>query len=147
VISGDQWGESKSEMMQDDDDVCVGEDSTKRTERKRQREKQRRFDLTNAFDELATVLSRIEPEDAEVLSGKKKKRRSSVGDGTEQGEGTSQEASGAGETTGMTRLDLVVRTIDMLKKLQSQNSELKNGTSHEKEEGDQVLTFCDRKPP
>jgi hypothetical protein len=95
-----------------------GEADPKKSERKRQREKQRRTDLSNAFDELATVLGTIEPDD---ISGKKR-RKKSIG----------ESGDGDGDTAGMTRLDLVVRTIDILKKIQADNEELRKDAPREK---------------
>jgi hypothetical protein len=97
------------------------EGGPKKSERKRQREKQRRTDLSNAFDELATVLSGIEPDDTTT----KKRRKKSIGE------------DGDGDAAGMTRLDLVVRTIDMLKKLHADNEDLRQGAPREKS-GEQV---------
>lgn len=100
-----------------------GEDEggPKKSERKRQREKQRRTDLSNAFDELAGVLSGIEPEDMNA----KKRRKKSIGE------------DGDGDAAGMTRLDLVVRTIDMLKKLHTDNEDLRRSAPRDKS-GEQV---------
>jgi hypothetical protein len=107
------------------DGELEGEDEggPKKSERKRQREKQRRTDLSNAFDELATVLSGIEPDDTTA----KKRRKKSIGEA----------ADGDGDAAGMTRLDLVVRTIDMLKKLQAEKEDLRQGAPREKS-GEQV---------
>lgn len=117
--------------MSNEEEEGGGEDVTKKTERKRQREKQRRFDLTNAFDELATVLSKIEPGDTDLhVSGTKKKRKRSIGDATDNGDG---------ETSGMTRLDLIGRTVDILKKLHADNRELRSGPPRESS-GEQVST-------
>jgi hypothetical protein len=93
-----------------------GEGDPKKSERKRQREKQRRTDLSNAFDELATVLGRIEPDD---MTGKKR-RKKSIGE------------DGDGDAAGMTRLDLVVRTVDMLKKIHADNEGLRQGAPSDK---------------
>jgi len=95
------------------------ETSTGKSERKRQREKQRRSDLANAFDELATLLSQIEPGQggASTASGTKKRRRKS---------GDAAEVDTSGEHgSGLTRLDVIGRTIEALRKLHKENLELK----------------------
>jgi hypothetical protein len=106
------------------DGELEGEDEggPKKSERKRQREKQRRTDLSNAFDELAAVLSGIEPDDTNA----KKRRKKSIGEA----------GDGDGDAP-VTRLDLVVRTIDMLKKMQADNEGLRQGAPREKS-GEQV---------
>jgi hypothetical protein len=107
----------RAKMSQDGEGECEGEGEPKKSERKRQREKQRRTDLSNAFDELTTVLSTIEPDE----SGKKR-RKKSIGEG----------GDGDGDAAGMTRLDLVTRTIDMLKKLYADNKDLRQGAPRDK---------------
>jgi hypothetical protein len=98
-------------MSLDGNDPNMDEgDPSKRSERKRQREKQRRFDLSTAFDELAMFMAQVEPEDGDGdLDGKKKRKRS--------GEG--EDAGGA------TRLDLIGRALKLMKRLHAENEERK----------------------
>jgi len=96
-----------------------GSDGTsKKSERKRQREKQRRSDLASAFDELAALLSRIDPDDMDASSNSKKqrRRRSSSGEAAAEPEL---------DTSGMTRLDLIGRAIETLRKIYRENTELR----------------------
>jgi hypothetical protein len=85
-------------------------ETSKRSERKRQREKQRRSDLSNAFDELAAFIVQVEPETAEAdADAKKKRKKSSEGD----------------DTSGITRLDLIGRALRIMKRLHRENEERK----------------------
>lgn len=100
-----------------------------KTERKRQRERKRRSDLAEAFDELSALLSQFEASAEQASSSsdcaasvtgrgdpfnsKRRKRRSSFG-GEESDEGT-----------GMTRLDLIARTMGALQRLQQENLDLR----------------------
>lgn len=111
-----------------DDEHLAGEDTesnSKKSERKRQREKQRRSDLANAFEELSSLLSRIEPEEDDA-GGKKRKRRSSV-DGSNEAD--------AADSSGMTRLDVIGRTIEILRRLHRENSELKQSLDQPRRDG------------
>jgi hypothetical protein len=107
--------------MSRDDGEGAGVGNTRKNERKRQREKQRRSDLSNACDELAAVLSRIEPDETDRASSSNKKRKTSIGEA----------GDGDGDSSGTTRLDLIVRTIDMLKQLHADNVDLRNGSERE----------------
>lgn len=98
-----------------DADIAGGDESTK-SERKRQRERQRRSDLANAFDELAAILSLIDPDESDSLSTRQKRRKKSVGDATDLD---------AGDNAGSTRLDLIGKSVDVLRRLHSENMELK----------------------
>jgi hypothetical protein len=103
-----------------------GDRSVKQQQRRRElaeREKQRRMDLANAFDELAAMLSKIEPDEVEeeeeieeaeeeVVNGKKRRKKAPPVD---------QEP----ESLGMNRLDLIGRTIDTLRRLHEENIDLK----------------------
>lgn len=85
-------------------------DPVKRSERKRQREKQRRSDLSNAFDDLAAFMNHVEPEDDDAdPDGKRRKKK--VGDVDEAG--------------GATRLDLIGRALKLMKRLHAENEERK----------------------
>jgi hypothetical protein len=78
------------------------------------------MDLANAFDELAAMLSKIEPdpndeeeeEEEELVNGNKRRKKAPV---------IETEA----ETLGMNRLDLIGRTIDTLRRLHEENTDLK----------------------
>ena len=91
------------------------ESTAKKSERKRQREKQRRSDLANAFEELGQLLSQIDPEDSDNQHNRRRRRRSGGGD----------DFDNTGETAGMTRLDLIGRTIDALRRLHQENTNLR----------------------
>jgi hypothetical protein len=94
--------------------------SVKQQQRRRElaeREKQRRMDLANAFDELAAMLSKIEPneeeeEEEKIVNGNKRRRKGPISE-TEA------------DTLGMNRLDLIGRTIDTLRRLHEENTDLK----------------------
>jgi len=90
-----------------------GGEEGKKSERKRQRERQRRYDLANAFEELGSLLSEIEPEEAD--GHRRRRRRSSAGDASEADP----------DSSGMTRLDLIGRGIEALRRLYRENAELK----------------------
>lgn len=98
-----------------------GDRSAKQQLRRRElaeREKQRRTDLANAFDELAAMLSKIEPsedeeeEEEELVNGKKRRKKGQV-------------SENEADTLGMNRLDLIGRTIDTLRRLHEENTDLK----------------------
>jgi hypothetical protein len=98
-----------------------GDRSVKQQQRRRElaeREKQRRTDLANAFDELAAMLSKIEPceeeeeEEEQIVNGNKRKKKGAISE-TEA------------DTLGMNRLDLIGRTIDTLRRLHEENTDLK----------------------
>ena len=112
-------------LVQEDtqDDVAGEENETsKRSERKRQREKQRRTDLSNAFDELAAFIVQIEPEAGESeMDMKKKRKRSSADVGDDAG--------------GITRLDLIGRALRIMKRLHRENEERKRMIDHMRERG------------
>jgi hypothetical protein len=97
-------------------------ETSKRSERKRQREKQRRSDLSNAFDELAAFIVQVEPEAGESDSDAKKKRKKNEG-----GE----------DSSGITRLDLIGRALRIMKRLHRENEERKRiiGTLQERGSG------------
>lgn len=97
-------------MAGSEKDDAEGGDSTKRSERKRQREKQRRFDLSTAFDELAAFIVQVEPEAGDVDLDSKKKRKKA-------GEGE--------DSSGITRLDLINRALKIMKRLHRENEERK----------------------
>jgi hypothetical protein len=106
----------------DEDDVVEAGDCSespgKKQERKRNREKQRRSDLAEAFAELGALLSKIEPDEADADSTTRRRRRKSGMD--------SADASNSGDASGMPRLDLIGRTLETLRKLHRENLELKH---------------------
>ena len=102
------------------DDEYAGEDpesNLRKSERKKQREKQRRNDLANAFDELAALLCKIEPDDAEGPGSRRKQRKRSGADVSEPE---------SGDAAGMTRLDLIGRSVETLGRLHKENVDLKH---------------------
>ena len=101
------------------DDDQLGGDETKKSERKRQRERQRRFDIANAFDELSSLLSQIDPEDDDT-SPRSRRRRSSLG------EDAAEAIEHPDTSQGHTRLDLIGRSVAALKRLHRENMELKS---------------------
>lgn len=98
-----------------DADNAGGDESTK-SERKRQRERQRRSDLASAFDELAAILSLIDPDESDSMSTRQKRKKKSVGDSADPD---------AGDNAGSTRLDLIGKSVEVLRRLHSENIELK----------------------
>lgn len=93
-------------------EVATEEDghATKRSERKRQREKQRRSDLSNAFDELAAFIVQVEPESGDQDADVKKKRKKS---------------DGGEDASGITRLELIGRALRIMRRLHTENEERK----------------------
>jgi len=94
-------------------------DDSRKSERKRQRERQRRSDLASAFDELSTLLTQIETPSGELAGGgsedssaRRRRRRSGTGDDME-------------DSAGMTRLDLIGRTVGVLRRLLHENADLR----------------------
>lgn len=89
--------------------------STARSERKRQRERKRRGELSNAFDELASFVVRMDPEPGDAdhhEMGRSKKKRGTKSSDRENCHGISQ-------------LDIVGRTLKLLKRLHIENEERK----------------------
>jgi hypothetical protein len=114
----------------DEDNLDEGDDpenSVNRSERKRKREKQRRFDLANAFTELGSLLSMIEPEESDADASRKKGRRKCVGEVNE---------AEVGDASGMPRLDLIGRTIETLRRIHQENLELKHALEQKSNVGD-----------
>jgi hypothetical protein len=116
------------------DDLSTGgeggeNETTKRSERKRQREKQRRTDLSKSFDELASFIFLIEPEAGDPDVDAKKKRKK-----TGAGSGAASRASDQGdEASGITRLDLIGRALRIMKRLHRENEERKRMIEHMRE--------------
>lgn len=110
-------------MMGDEDDTDELVDDSKKSERKRQRERQRRSDIANAFEELSSLLSQIDPDESENASSKRKRRKS--------GEPVESDV----DASGMTRLDLIGRTAEVLRKLQRENDELRRKLEENRRSG------------
>lgn len=118
-------------MIGGEDEDALGSaflvDDTKKSERKRKRERQRRSDLTNALDELASLVSQIDPDEsmdgssAAAAAVQKKRRRKS---GEEEAAIVQPPPSDL-DNTNMTRLDLIGRATSVLKRLHSENLELR----------------------
>lgn len=100
---------------QDLDSKDGHESSSKRSERKRNRERQRRSELSGAFDDLAAVITQIDPERPAAADDKKKRRKSANGGRGGDGE----------DASGITRLDLIARAVQVMKNLHHENEERK----------------------
>jgi hypothetical protein len=116
-----------------DGDDDFGGDESKKSERKRQRERQRRSDLANAFDELASFLAEIDPDDSD--SGPKTRRR-------RKSEGGSAADIDPADNSGMTRLDLIGRSVEALRRLNGENTELKRVVEQQREGRDDKVGYC-----
>lgn len=95
------------------------ETAADRCERKRQREKQRRSDLASAFDVLANILLQVEPGADTDNEGQHVRKRSL----DDMNEADSAELAGQ---SNITRLDLIVETVEAIRRLHSENVKLKN---------------------
>jgi hypothetical protein len=111
----------------DVDDDNLGGDESKKSERKRQRERQRRSDLANAFDELSSLLADIEPDDSDSGSNRRRRRKS------EGGAISTADLDQAADNSGMTRLDLIGRSVEALRRLHGENTELKRVVEQQRE--------------
>jgi hypothetical protein len=117
--------------MGDEDDIDeFGIDDSKKSERKRQRERQRRSDIANAFEDLSSLLSQIDPDDSE--SAPNRRRRRKPGDPVESDV----------DASGMTRLDLIGRTAEVLRKLQRENFELRQKLEEKRHTGGDDKVSC-----
>jgi hypothetical protein len=121
VDSGKDFSEMASLDVDDDQDLADDnskdghESSSKRSERKRNRERQRRSELSGAFDDLAAVITQIDPERPPAFDDKKKRRKSASGSRGSDGE----------DASGITRLDLIGRAVQVMRKLHQENEERK----------------------
>ena len=88
-------------------------ETSKRSERKKEREKKRRGQISNAFEELAAFISQVEPEESGGADPRKKRRKSEGG------------GAGGDANSGRTRLDLISRALTIMKRLHSENEERK----------------------
>jgi hypothetical protein len=119
----------------------LGDDS-KKSERKRQRERQRRSDLATAFDELASLVGQIDPDEASHSTKRRRQRKGSLGEA-----GGSDVASvSAEDPSAMTRLDLIQRTIEVLRRLQRENAVLRQRVeqSGRNETDSERVSICSR---
>ena len=104
---------------EDESDEAGGHHATKKSERKRQREKDRRKEEKEAFAELGQAIALVEPEDSQ--------------------EGTDLVNI---DGSSLTRIDLIGRACDVIRKLLADNASLKRakGNSGEKKVGSDVVT-------
>lgn len=98
-----------------DGDEAGGGPTSKKSERKRQREKDRRKEMKEGFVELAQLLAQMEHQDESDMPNWKRKRRGSCD------EDGSTDPDGAA----ITRIDLISKAIDTIRKLHAENIELK----------------------
>ena len=134
LVSAEEVSVRGSSMQQEppltppEDELLGGEaaggEVSHKSERKRQRERQRRSALASAFEELTALLAQLEPDSAASLTAtgndnmdssmaSKRKRRKPSG------------AEDLEDSAGMTRLDLIGRTVGVLRRLQQENADLK----------------------
>ena len=107
------------------------EDGKEKSERKRQREKQRRSELTNAFDDLSALVLKMDTA-ADEEEPNKKNRRLSAGRSEHDNE----------HSGGMTRVDLINRALAIMNRMHKENSELKAELSRSRGGGkDEVGTL------
>jgi Helix-loop-helix DNA-binding domain len=99
-----------------DDDALTGSagGAIVKSERKRKRERQRRSDLASAFEELATLVAQIDPEEGDE-----------GGDNNRSGKRGRRKSDDPPDVDSMTRLDLIGRTTGVLRRLQRENAELR----------------------
>jgi hypothetical protein len=111
--AGDDGNDNDNELVEGREN-----NDNKKSERKRKREKQRRNDLTIAFDELAAFIVKVDPEPGESTRKRKK---------TDKG--------GEAESSGITRLDLITRTLRLLRRLHRENDEMRHFLEQRRGEG------------
>ena len=99
-----------------EDEMNPGEDEAGKSQRKRERERQRRTEMAGAFNDLAQLLSELDPDNVDNQStGRRRRRRGS----------DSEDFDVTGDAAGMTRLLLINRATAMLRNLHSENGDLK----------------------
>jgi hypothetical protein len=98
----------------DDEDYFSPEDLSKlsRSERKRHREKKRRSDVNKGFDDLMNLLVEIDPKVR--IEAEERARR-----------GQWKGSIGAQEDNLLSRVDLITRTVDVLRRVHRENEERK----------------------
>ena len=110
-----------------DDEGSNGGEGTGKSERKRQREKDRRKEMAEGFVELGHLLAQVDPDD-DSSRGKRSRRNSE------------DAGSADADASGMTRIDLISRAIDTIRRLHNENLELKR----RKGGGDEKVCFNHR---
>lgn len=107
-------------------------DESRKAERKRKRERQRRSDLANAYDELGSLLSNLDQESGDSNHARRRRRRSSMDESSEV-EHT--------DNAGMTRLDLITRSIEAIRRLRGENDDLKRRLEQQTSGDNRVGTY------
>jgi hypothetical protein len=104
----------RSRDVGDDEDYFSPEDLSKlsRSERKRHREKKRRSDVNKGFDDLMNLLVEIDPKVR--IEAEERARR-----------GQWKGSIGAQEDNLLSRVDLITRTVDVLRRVHRENEERK----------------------
>ena len=97
------------------------ENPSSRSERKRKREKDRRKGEKERFQELSHLLSQIEPQEGSRNSGN---TPNNDPDATSTLHRTT-EATDSADFSGLTRIDLIGRTVEIIRRLHTQNIELR----------------------
>lgn len=111
-------------------------EGSRKIERKRTRERQRRSDLASAFVELTALVSQLDPASAvdepdAVGTNNKRRRRRSIGSDPDEIVGTSAARPDL-DNSSMTRLDLIGRTTNLLRRLQRDNADLRRCLNEER---------------
>lgn len=103
-----------------DEELGPGEDDAGKSQRKRERERQRRTEMAVAFNDLADILAKVDPDHSDAAtttSARRKKRR---------GSDANEDLDVSGEGANMTRLLLINRATSLLQSLHAENAELKS---------------------
>jgi hypothetical protein len=134
---------AEKERSHEEGSSNVPGDDTKKSERKRQRERQRRSDLATAFDELASLVGQIDPDEASTAPKRRRQRKGSLG---EAAGGSDVASVSAEDPSAMTRLDLIQRTIEVLRRLQRENALLRQRVeqSGRSEADNERVSICSR---
>uniref|UniRef100_A0A7S3KYK4 BHLH domain-containing protein n=1 Tax=Amphora coffeiformis TaxID=265554 RepID=A0A7S3KYK4_9STRA len=99
-----------------DEEIGPGEDDGDKSQRKRERERQRRTEMAGAFNDLAQLLSELDPDNADTSSTSRRRRRR----GSE-----TEDFDVSGDVSGMTRLLLINRATAMLRSMYADNVDLR----------------------
>ena len=100
-----------------DEDIHGAEGEADKSMRKREREKRRRSQMAGAFQDLAQLLSELDPETSDAQSPMRRRRR--------RGSDT-DDFDMSGDGSGMTRLLLINRATSMIRDLHKENVELRH---------------------
>ena len=100
-----------------DDDLGPGEDEADKSQRKRERERQRRTEMAGAFNDLAQLLSELDPDNVDTPSASRRRRRRGS---------DNDDFDVSGDASGMTRLLLINRATAILRNLHAENTDLRN---------------------